>query len=410
MPRQTVLIAGGGPVGLFCALILGRRGVNVRVFDLNSELQLDPRAATTHPATLEVLAKEHLVDEMKAVGLVVPIFQFWDRVNGKLVAEFDHSVLAEDTPFPYVVQCEQFKTTAILLAHLKTLPNVEMNFGHEVVELKQTTDTVTITVRANGIDKAVRGDYLVGADGGRSIVRKASGIEFDGFTYPERFLVLTTPFDFEKHLGYSARSYFADPEEWCNCFKVAGDGPPGLWRTVFPADPTIDPSIILSDIAVQSRLQKFFPSAKPYEVVHRNIYTTHQRVAATFRLGRVLLAGDSAHVNNSIGGMGLNGGLQDAANLAEKLFAVLNGEPETLLALYSLQRRTVSIEFVQAQTIANKKRLEAKTPEERARNFANLRADASDPKAARAFLMKTSMLTMQQRAASITLSEVASSA
>jgi 3-(3-hydroxy-phenyl)propionate hydroxylase len=117
----------------------------------------------------------------------------------------------------------------------------------------------------------------------------------------------------------------------------------------------------------------------------------------------VLLAGDSAHVNNSIGGMGLNGGLQDAANLADKLVAVLNGEPEELLSLYSLQRRTVSIEFVQAQTIANKKRLEAKSPEERKINFENLRADASEPAAARAFLMKTSMLSMQQRAESIVL-------
>lgn len=406
MSEQTVLIAGGGPVGLFCALILGRRGVNVRLFDPNDELQLDPRAATTHPATLEVLAKEGLVKEMEAVGLVAPIFQFWDRVEGKLVAEFDHAVLAGDTAFPYVVQCEQFKTTAIILAHLKKLPNVEVNFGHEVLGLEQNASAVTITVRTKDADKKISGDYLIGADGGRSVVRKACNIEFAGFTYPERFLVITTPFDFEKHLGYCPRSYFADPEEWCNCFKVAGDGPPGIWRTVFPADPNIDPAILLSDISVQSRLQKFFPSAKPYEIVHRNIYTTHQRVATTFRKGRVLLAGDSAHVNNSIGGMGLNGGLQDAANLADKLYAVLNGESDELLSLYSLQRRTVSTEFVQAQTIANKKRLETKDPEERKRNFATLREDAGDPAKARAFLLKTSMISMQQRAASITLDEV----
>jgi 3-(3-hydroxy-phenyl)propionate hydroxylase len=269
---------------------------------------------------------------------------------------------------------------------------VEVNFGHEVIGLEQTDDAVTIMVFANGTEKRITGDYLIGADGGRSVVRKSCGIEFAGFTYPERFLVITTPFDFEGHLGYCARSYFADPEEWCNCFKVAGEGPPGLWRTVFPADPMIDPSTLQSDTSVQSRLQKFFPSARPYEIVHRNIYTTHQRVATTFHLGRVLLAGDSAHVNNSIGGMGLNGGLQDAANLAEKLLAVLEGESGDLLSLYSLQHRTVTIEFVQAQTIANKKRLEARSSEERKQNFDNLKADASDPAAARAFLLKTSML------------------
>ncbi len=167
MVGKTVLIAGGGPVGLFCALILGRRGIDVRLFDLNDELQLDPRAATTHPATLEVLAKEGLVDEMRDIGLVAPIFQFWDRVTGDLVAEFDHALLAKDTDFPYVVQCEQFKTTAILLAHLRKLPNVEVNFGHEVLGVEQNADLVTITARVKGVEKKIRGDYLIGADGGR---------------------------------------------------------------------------------------------------------------------------------------------------------------------------------------------------------------------------------------------------
>jgi len=404
MSDKTVLIAGGGPVGLFCALSLGRRGVPVRLFDINDRLQLDPRAATTHPATLEVLAGEGLVDDMQRLGLTEPIFQFWDRPTGTLVAEFDHGLLKDETPFPYVVQCEQFKTTALILERLKSLPNVEVNFSHEVVDINQSSDNVSVTVRAGGQDKVVTGAYLIGADGGRSTVRKTSDIAFEGFTYAERFLVLTTPFDFKANRGYCARSYFADPDEWCNCFKVAGDGPPGLWRTVFPADPDQDPEVVLSLEAAQARLQKFFPSQEPYEVVHRNLYTTHQRVASTFRHGRVLLAGDAAHVNNSIGGLGLNGGLQDAANLSSKLAAVLDGASDQLLDLYSLQRRTVSIEFVQRQTIANKKRLEEKDPAERRKNLSDLSAIAGDPVRARDFLRGTSMIAMQRRAESITLS------
>ena len=163
---------------------------------------------------------------------------------------------------------------------------------------------------------------MIGADGGRSTVRKQADIKFDGFTWPERFIVLTTPFDFEAHYGYAYRSYFADPGEWCNCFKVSADGPPGLWRTVYPANPSLSEDEILSDNGVQARIQSFFPSDRPYEIVHRNLYVTHQRVAETFRKGRVLLAGDSAHVNNPIGGMGLNGGIQDAVNLADKLARV----------------------------------------------------------------------------------------
>ena len=143
---------------------------------------------------------------------------------------------------------------------------------------------------------------------------------------------------------------------------------------------------------------------RAHDIVHRNLYTIHQRVAATFAKGRVLLAGDSAHVNNSIGGMGLNGGLQDAANVAEKLVAVLlDGGSARLLELYDLQRRTVTNEFVQAQTIANKKRLEARDPATRAQNFAELAESAADPAKARQFLLKTAMIAMQQRAASITL-------
>jgi 3-(3-hydroxy-phenyl)propionate hydroxylase len=381
--------------------LLARRGVEVKVFDLNDELQNDPRAATTHPATLEVLDEAGLVEEMSRVGLVAPIFQFWDRPSGRLVAQFDHTLLQDDTRFPYVVQCEQFKTTRILLDRLKALPKVEVLFSHEVVDVEETSDGVKVIVRAGGVEKTFAGSYLIGADGGRSTVRKAAGITFDGFTYAERFLVLTTPFDFEKHRGYCPRSYFADPEEWCNCFKVAADGPPGLWRTVFPTDPAASDEEIMSDEATQQRLQKFFPASQPYEIVHRNLYTTHQRVASTFRKGRLVLAGDAAHVNNSIGGMGLNGGLQDAANLAGKLADVIEGGPDSLLDLYSLQRRTVSIEFVQEQTIANKKRLEAKDPEQRRKNFEELSRAAADPEKARQFLLRSSMITMQQRAAAI---------
>jgi 3-(3-hydroxy-phenyl)propionate hydroxylase len=406
--ERKVLISGGGPVGLFCALLLGREGIPVRLFDVNEELQPDPRAATTHPATLDVLDKAGLVQDMERVGLVAPIFQFWDRPTGRLVAEFDHALLKNDTRYPYVIQCEQFKTARILLDRLRALHNVEVLFGHEVVEVEQSAGDVTVTVRTRDGEQRHSGAYLIGADGGRSTVRKQSEIPFEGFTWAERFLVLTTPFDFLAHRGYCHRSYFADPEEWCNCFKVAADGPPGLWRTVFPTDPQASDAELMSDDAVQSRLQKFFPNPQPYEIVHRNLYTTHQRVAATFRKGRVLLAGDSAHVNNSIGGMGLNGGLQDAANLSEKLTAVMiGGAPDRLLDLYSLQRRTVSIEFVQEQSIANKKRLEARDPEQRKTNLEDLSRIAGNPERARDFLLRTAMISMQRRADSITLDEAA---
>jgi 3-(3-hydroxy-phenyl)propionate hydroxylase len=403
---RRVLIAGGGPVGLLCAWLLGRRGLPVIVCDDNSELQADPRAATTHPATLDLLEEDELDDDMARVGLVAPIFQFWDRPSGKLVAEFDHAVLKDDTRHPFVVQCEQFKTAKLLLERLRALANVEVLFRHEVIGVTQNADCVSIEVRGPEGVKQHTGAYLIGADGGRSVVRKQCGIAFDGFTWPERFIVFTTPYDFEKNRGYCPRSYFADPGSWCNCFKVSADGPPGLWRTVFPTDPSQPDADLTSDAAVQALMQKFFPAPARYEIVHRNLYVTHQRVAATFRQGRVLLAGDAAHVNNPIGGMGLNGGIQDAANLCEKLARVVNeSAPERLLDLYDLQRRTVAIEFVQEQSIANKKRLEASDPEVRRRNLDELRQMAADRERARAFLLRTAMIASQRRAAALELTE-----
>ncbi|HZT25870.1 MAG TPA: FAD-dependent monooxygenase [Pseudolabrys sp.] len=404
--ERRVLIAGGGPVGLLCAWLLGRRGLPVRLFDLNDAPQADPRAATTHPATLDLLAEDGLADEMARVGLVAPIFQFWDRPSGDKVAEFDHIVLKDDTSHPFVVQCEQFKTAKLLLERLEKLPNVEVLFAHEVVGVTQTEDRVGVEVRGPDGAKRHSGAYLIGADGGRSVVRKQSDIAFEGFTWPERFIVLTTPFDFEAARGLCFRSYFADPDEWCNCFKVSADGPPGLWRTVYPANPDLSERQLMSDAAVQERMQKFFPASQPYEIVHRNLYVTHQRVAETFRKGRVLLAGDAAHVNNPIGGMGLNGGIQDAANLADKVARVLlDKAPAALLDLYSLQRRTVAVEFVQEQSIANKKRLEARDPETRRRNLDELRDIAADPARARQFLLRTSMIASQRRVAAMTLAE-----
>ena len=401
---DLVLIAGGGPVGLLCAWLLGRRGLRVRLFEDNDGPQADPRAATTHPATLELLALDGLAEDMARVGLVAPIFQFWDRPGNELVAQFDHALLKDDTRYSYVVQCEQFKTAKLILDRLRKLPNVKVSFGREVIGVTQTEGSVTIEVRGPEGIKTHTGGYLIGADGGRSIVRKQCDIPFEGFTWPERFLVLTTPYNFEAERGYCYRSYFADPGAWCNCFKVSADGPPGLWRTVFPVNPEQPEDDVMSDAGVQARMQSFFPSPREYDIVHRNLYVTHQRVAGTFRKGRVLLAGDAAHVNNPIGGMGLNGGIQDAANLAEKLAQViLDDAPDELLDLYSLQRRTVAVEFVQEQSIANKKRLEARDPEARRRNLGELREIAADPSRARQFLLRTSMLASQRRVAAMTL-------
>jgi 3-(3-hydroxy-phenyl)propionate hydroxylase len=393
MAEHPVLIAGGGPVGVIAALALARQGFAVRVFEADVAINESPRAATTHPATLEMLADLGLIDDLIARGLVARTFQFWDRPSGRLIAEFDHAVLAHDTPYPFVVQCEQHKLVSIAIERLRGLANAGYDFAAQVAEVEAREKTVAVTIRRGGRTERVIGSYLIGADGGRSTVRKALGIVFEGYTFPERFLVLTTPFDFALERGCGFRSYFSDPDEWANLFKVAGNDGRGLWRVVFPTLPGETDEEVFGEDSVQQRLHKFFPKSGTYPIVHRNLYNVHQRVAARFSHGRVFLAGDAAHVNNPIGGLGLNCGIHDAVELASLLGKVLRGEEDKdQLALYDARRRPINVKYVQEQTIANKQRLEAKDPDARAENFAFLRRTAADAVAHRAFLLRTSLL------------------
>jgi 3-(3-hydroxy-phenyl)propionate hydroxylase len=244
------------------------------------------------------------------------------------------------------------------------------------------------------------GSYVIGCDGGRSTVRKLAGIEFEGFTYPERFIKIATSFDFGTvNANLVLRNYFSDPDEWCNLFKVRGKRPPGLWRAIFPVSSEESDEVALSPERIEGRLQKFFPKPGRYDVEYVNVYPVSQRVAATFRKGRVLLAGDSAHVNNPIGGMGMNGGIHDGINLAEKLARVVKGEAdEALLDLYSRQRRHAAVEYVQQQTIANKKLMEERDPAARARKFDALRRTAEDSAASKAYMRRAALLDSLQTA------------
>jgi 3-(3-hydroxy-phenyl)propionate hydroxylase len=402
--KRPILIAGGGPVGVIAALALARQGLEVRVFEAMDAVNDAPRASTTHPATLEMLAGLGLLDAVVERGLVAWTFQFWDRPTGRMVAEFDHAVLKNDTPYPFVVQCEQHKLARLAIERLREMPNADVQFSARVDAVEQLGERVELTIETDQGQDFVTGSYLIGADGGRSTVRKALGIDFEGYTFPERFLVLTTPVDFNAEFGAGYRSYFSDPDEWVNLFKVAGEDGSGLWRVVFPTLPGETDEQVLSDVAVQRRLQKFFPKSAPYPVTHRNIYNVHQRVAATFQNGRVFLAGDAAHVNNPIGGLGLNCGIHDAVDLAALLGAVIKGEmPNDALARYDERRRPINIEYVQQQTIANKKRLEEKDASAREANFAFLRKTAADPAAHRAFLLRTSLLESVRKQAPITV-------
>ena len=399
--QRPVLIAGAGPVGCIAALALARQGVAVHLFEAEPRVNDSPRAATTHAATLEMLAELRLVDEVVRRGLIEPKFRIWDRASREIIAEFDFGVLKNDTRFPYVVQCEQHKLADMAIERLRHLPHARVDFSSRVTALRQFDDRVEAVVEDAGGTRKVDGSYLIGADGGRSTIRKALGTAFVGYTHPERFLVLTTTFSFDGEHTQCSRNYFSDPDEWCALFKVTGDDGSGLWRVLFPTRADETDAQALDADAVEGRLQRFFPKGGPYPVIHRNIYNVHQRVAASFGSGRVYLAGDCAHVNNPLGGLGLNFGIHDAVELSTLLGRVLRGEePAHILEQYDRFRRPLNIEYVQQQTIANKKRLEEKDPAIRAKNNEALRRTAADPVAHRAYLLRASLIdSVRKRAA-----------
>jgi 3-(3-hydroxy-phenyl)propionate hydroxylase len=397
MADQRVIIVGAGPTGLTAALFLVEAGIPVVVLESRTGPYEDPRAATFHPPTLEMFSQSGVTQRLHDLGILCPKWQFRGRDEG-LVAEFDLGVLSDVTRYPYRLQCEQHKLVAILTEALMRRPGFALHFDATVDRVDQDADGVVVTTAGGD---AYEGAYVIGADGGRSVVRKTQGIDFEGFTYEERFLVVTTTFDFET-CGFAYSCYVSDPREWCALFKVPGSGPPGIWRVVFPTPSQAVASDLLDFTTAEQRLQGLIPSATPYEIVHTNLYTVHQRVAETYRKRRALLAGDAAHVNNPLGGMGMNFGIHDAVSLAEKLALVCDGENDELLDVYDRQRRHVANTFLQAMTIQNKRVLEEKDPTIRSTRLSEMRAIASDPERSRTFLMQTAMFSGLKAAAEVT--------
>ena len=394
--HERVIVVGGGPCGLAAAFFLTRLGVPVTVLERFETPSEDPRAATFHPPTLEILAEGGITERLHEIGIVAPLWQFRGRTEG-VVAEFDLGTLKDETPYPYRLQCEQHKFAKILHEYLVAHSDVEFHFDSVVETIQQNSDGVTVTT-ADGDE--FRGAYVIGADGGRSLVRKSQAIGFEGFTFPERFLVVTTTHDFAQE-GYAYSNYVSDPQLWAALFKVPGDRPRGLWRVVSPVGADEDEATMLDFATARGRLQALMPQTAPYEIVHTNIYAVHQRVAETFRKGRVLLIGDAAHVNNPLGGMGMNFGLHDAFNAAEKLARVLNGDDPGLLDRFDRQRRHVANAFLQTMSIQNKQALEDTDLASRAKRLRDMRETAADPQRTRAYLMRTSMLESIRVAASI---------
>jgi 3-(3-hydroxy-phenyl)propionate hydroxylase len=400
--KQRILIAGGGPVGVITGLYLARHGIPVTVFDKAPKPPEDHRAATLQPSTLDLFEELGLTESILQQGFKSHHFQWRDRATHEVVAEFDYGRLSDITGHPYVIQLEQHKTVNTALEAAKAFGEFVIHRPVEVLAVRQGADFVECDVQdESGEVTTHRGSYLVGCDGGRSIVRKTIGVSFEGFTWPERFNIVSTPVDLAEKHGFRFRNYCAHPDRWVSLMKVPGEDGTGLWRCVFPAKTEETDEEVMSDEWIQARFKECM-NAGPYEIVHRNMYAVHQRVAGCFRSGRIVLAGDAAHVNNPIGGMGMNSGFQDGINLARKLIEIEKGaDADVLLDRYDRQRRLTAIEYVQAQSIANKKLLEEKDPEVRAGRLKELREIVDDPQRHLDFVKRSSLIAMWDKSETI---------
>lgn len=395
MKRQhdRILIAGAGPVGAVTALILARAGIPVTLLEREPGVVFDYRASTFHPPTLDLLEACGASEALVRMGLIAPVMQYRDRRAGR-VAEFDLSLLKNDTGHPYRLQCEQFKLVGWAYERLKEIPGVDLRFGCEVTDIAIGESGASVSVRSARGEETLGADVVIGTDGGRSTVRKALGIEFEGFTYPEHFLVAGTRFDFKSAMrDICSVNYTADPVEWYLLLEI-----PDMWRFVTPADPNKEPDEAVQEASIQASLQNLLPRGEPYEILVKGIYRVSQRVAATYRQGPVFLAGDAAHINNPLGGMGLNGGLHDAVSLTERLIAVWHGRADdSLLDGYEAQRKPEAVNAINAMTARNKKLLEERDPEVRERNLAEWRRIAGDRELAYQHLLQTSMIASLRR-------------
>jgi 2-polyprenyl-6-methoxyphenol hydroxylase-like FAD-dependent oxidoreductase len=393
-----VLVCGGGPVGLCLSLLLSRAGLETIVLEKEAAIEKDLRASTFHPPTLDMLDELGITTRLVDVGLVCPDWQIRLHPDGDR-AVFDLSVLDKDTGYPFRLQCEQWKLSVALGDALCREDKADIRFGTEVIGFEQDEVGVTVSLRsASGEESRLRTRFLIGADGSRSIVRKTLGIDFNGLTYPETTLLVTTRFPFEEHLeGISNVSY---------CWKDGGNFSllkvPGRWRvSIYPRE-DLSVEDQLTAEAVEASLQQIVPKAGAYEVIEKRPYRVHQRIVDKYVHQRVVLVGDAAHLNSPSGGMGLNGGIHDAFELSAALSDILTHNAGLdRLSLYDRRRRPIARDQILAQADANRSRMREKSPEKRREILAGLQKIAADREALHAHLLKSSMIEGLRMSATI---------
>jgi len=387
--RTKIAIAGAGPVGTVAAYFLASEGIDVILLESGDQCAEDLRASTFHPPTLEMLDRFGITEKLIAQGLKAPIYHFRERQTGEVI-DFDMTEISDATRFPFRVQCAQYHLSRMLSEGVRNMPGADVHFASRLVAFEQDQDGVDVYAETPTEIIKVRADYLIGADGSNSIVRKWLGTGFDGFTYPEKFLCYTTTEPLQEKLSNLCNvNYVSDPNEWMVLLKV-----PSLWRVLVPAKNEQDDKVLLADEKKNDVFDRLIGNGESVETKHRTIYRVHQRVAQRFVDRRVAIIGDSAHLNNPIGGFGMNSGIHDAYNICDKFVKIYKkgGDASSLLAKFDRQRRNTTRDFIQAQTIRNMAYLSGGEQGEHEKRKAEMQRIRNDEGERRKYLLRQSMI------------------
>lgn len=391
---NQVIIVGAGPVGLSAAMRLNAFGIPCTLLEKAGDIPDDLRASTFHPPTLDMLDEYGFTDGLLAQGRICPTWQIRMHDTHEK-AEFDVSLLKDVTRHPYRLQVEQFKLCILIRDALKSAPNVDMRFGAEVTGLSQDDGGVRVTIGSGDAQETISGRYLIAADGARSIVRRQLGFTFEGVTYPEVTVLATTDFPFEDHLpGLSNVNYIWAKDGTFSLLHL-----PDKWRCSLYPDKGQTYEDLIDPKVVNEKMQRIVPRDVPYDVIDVRDYRVHMRIAETYRQGRVLLAGDAAHINSPSGGMGMNGGVHDAFAVTDALHKIWNGASDACLDAYSLVRQAIAAEDILKQADKNRARMQERDPARRRALFEDLQKTANDPALAREHLLRSSMIKGLEKAA-----------
>lgn len=369
-----VVVAGAGPVGLITALKIARAGIPVTVLDSEPGIITWPRAVVYHAPTVEMLDRLGLLDELKVAGILKQDYQF-RTVDGQILAAPHMSVLTpEDTAYPFNLHMPQHELANAILRNFLRIPGASVRWGNRVTGVAQDSDGVTVTVDAGGDTREMRCNWLVGADGGSSTVRRAAELTFDGYTHPERLVSTNLVYDFEAR-GFARANFIIDPKYWAVVVKIDRHG---LWRITYGEDASLPEETVKDRIADHYRA--ILPDGGPYELEAFAPFRVHERSAASFRARRILLAGDAAHVCNPYGGLGLTSGLLDADLLGDALPAVIKrAADDDLLDRYAAERQRVFREVTGPTAAENKRRLKETDPEKKRADNERFRKLRDDP-------------------------------